>query len=196
MVGARELSYYVYGAWRLVKRDTGGLQHFENTPEAFWRSFQAAIYVAPIAFIITATRLADVTTKSGPTHVFIIESLTYVIGWFLFPFIMLYLSEALSRRDRLFRYIAAYNWASILRAALLFIIFLIDQTGLFPPGLVVFLRTAAIIAVLVYVGYIARVSLEISVPAAVGVVAVDFFSSLMLEMTTVSMIGITQTSSG
>ena len=65
MITPVEVVYATYGAWRLARFDCQGLQYFDNTPEAFWRSFYAAVIVAPPFAVLTALQLAEVELTSG-----------------------------------------------------------------------------------------------------------------------------------
>ena len=47
MVSLRELSIAMFGAWRFATLDRSAVQFFDNTPEAFWRSFNAALVALP-----------------------------------------------------------------------------------------------------------------------------------------------------
>lgn len=191
MVSARELAYYVTGAWRLARLDRDGMDHFENTVQAFWRSFNAAIYVAPAFAILTLLQFSQVMVKSGPMKIMLVEILIYIIGWLLFPFAMLKVSAAMDRRQNYCRYIAAYNWSAVVWVTLFLGVVLIRQSGVLPDGVSVAMLWIARILMFAYAAYIARVALEISVPAAIGVVMVDFVLAVILDLFTAQILGIT-----
>ena len=182
MVGAREFAYYLYGAWRLVRRDTDGLQHFPNTVEAFWRSFQAAVYAAPLVIISVATQLGSVSAKTSGAFQAIVVFLFYVIGWVLFPLIMFYLSRILDRQDRYLRYVVTYNWASVLTTAVFFVVFLFDHAAGLAKNTSQVLTSAVWIVVYIYMGYIARVALDVSIRAAIGIAVLDYLLSNFLML--------------
>ena len=42
-----EIAYALYGAWRLARLDSGGMGYFDRSIAGFWKSFFAALLVAP-----------------------------------------------------------------------------------------------------------------------------------------------------
>jgi len=194
MVSTRELVYYVIGAWRLARLDPDGMDHFENTVRAFWRSFNAAIFVAPAFAILTILQFNQVTVRSGAIMILIVEVLIYVIGWLLFPFVMLGVSEALDRRTNYCRYIAAYNWSAVVWITLFLGVVLIRETGMLPGGVGVGLLWIARILMFAYAAYIAKVGLDITVPAAMGIVLIDFILAVIMDVATAAILGISYSS--
>lgn len=190
MVSARELAYYVTGAWRLARLDPDGMDHFENTVQAFWRSFNAAIFVAPPFAILTLLQFNQVTVRSGPMKIILVEILIYVIGWLLFPFVMLGVTSALDRRRNFCQYIAAYNWSAVVWISLFLAVVLVSETGLLPAGVSVAMLWIARILMFAYAAYIARVALDIAVPAAIGIVLIDFILAVVMDGATAQILGI------
>jgi len=48
---AREMMYALYGAYRLARFDAGGMRYFDASIDGFWRSFFAAVLIAPFYLI-------------------------------------------------------------------------------------------------------------------------------------------------
>ena len=111
MVSTAEIARAVYGAWRLALLDRKGLDCFDSTIEAYWKSFNAAVIVAPAYALLLALRLAEVDTRAGFLPLAIVETLAYIIGWVAFPLIMIYVCDRIGRFDRYLRYIVAHNWS-------------------------------------------------------------------------------------
>jgi len=181
MITAREASIAMSGAWRLARFDAAGLEFFDNTVEAFWRSFYAALVVLPAYAILFALRFHGVAVTSGPVTVFVVESIAYVIAWTAFPLAMFHLSRRLGRSKLYCRYIVAYNWATVLQITLLLIVTGITQTDLLPRGLAALLTMIAMIGIMCYQWFIARSALEVTPPVAVGIVLLDLVISILLE---------------
>lgn len=190
MVGLRELAFYVAGALRLARLDTGGLDHFDNTAAAFWRSFHAALYVAPFFAYLTVLQFEGVTVRSGPAEIAIVESLMYVIGWLLFPFVMMGITAALDRRDRYCRYIAAYNWSTVVWISFFFAVVVMRETEVLPATLMMVVLWTARLLMFAYAAYIARAALDVTVAAAIGIVVIDFVLAVVMDGITASMLGI------
>ena len=181
LITAREVAIALYGATRLAKGDAHGLDFFDDTVEAFWRSFWAAAIVAPPYVLLLAIELSGMDIHSGPVRVFLVESVAYVIGWTAFPFAMFYLCEAIGRQDCYIRYIVAANWATVLQVSLYLLVSAVLATGLLPGALAIAISLATHLALAVYAWFIARTALLLSPAGAIGVVALDIAISLALN---------------
>lgn len=171
----------LYGAYRLARLDPTGMDYFRNTPGAFLRSFQAALLIAPFYVFLLALRLnaGEVTT---PTFRFIlIEALAYVIAWAAFPALMEPLANLLDRRDKYIRYIVAYNWGAVLQNMLYLPLAMLSVTGALPPGGAGFLGFIVLMAIMGYTWFIAKTALDIPGNRALGLVAIDFALSLVVN---------------
>lgn len=188
MITAPQIAKSLYGAWRLARFDPDGLKFFDNTLEEFWRSFYAALVVAPMITVLVIIHLAEMKVSAGPVRIFMVEAVTYVLDWMIFPFIALYIADFIGKGDRYLRYIAARNWAIVLQMVLFLVIALLSQTGALNPGPAVTLSIAATITILIYQGFITKVGLEVSNRAAAAIVFLDLIIGIMLNMTTNRMI--------
>lgn len=184
MISATEVANSIYGAWRLARFDADGLRYFGNTPEAFWRSFFAAIIVAPALAMLVILRLIETPVDSGPVHIFLIQSISYVIDWTAFPLLALYLADMLDRSDRYLRYITARNWAIVIQMALFVVIALLEVIGLLGPGPALVVGIAGTFAILIYQWFVTRVGLDVGAPAAAGIVFLDVVISIVLNAVT------------
>ena len=187
MITAPEMAQALYGAWRMARFDASGLDQFGNTAEEFWRSFYAMLIAAPLYVILVALRLSNLETTNGPIHIFLVEAIAYVIGWFAYPFIMLYVVELLDRRERYYRYVAAYNWATVLLIALLTLISAVVHGLKLSLPSAAFLSFVIMLMVLSYWWFIARVGLDIK-GWAIVVTGLDFCLGIVLSRLTQSML--------
>lgn len=181
MITLREISYGLFGAWRLAHLDRSGLQYLDDSVEGFWRSFWAAALAAPGYLMLVSLRLSDKPLTSGPGRIFLIELIGYVIGWTLFPLAAWYLVGALGRSTRYIRYIVAYNWANVLQIALYVPVAVFAAGDVLPLPLTSLLGLAATAAVLYYQFFIARSALEIDPLPAAGLVAMDLMLGVLLS---------------
>lgn len=181
MVTAAEFARAVYGAWRLALLDRKGLDCFDSTIEAYWKSFNAAVIVAPAYALLLVLRLTEIDTTAGFLPLAIVETLAYIIGWVAFPLIMIYVCDRIGRFDRYLRYIVAHNWSNVIQVAL-FLIVTILAKGFLGGGMAVFLGLSATVAILFYQWFIARAALEISGGAAAAIVGLDLIISILINM--------------
>ena len=75
----REIVYGVFGAWRLFRRDSGAMTYFDDSVDGFWKSFFAAVLIAPAYGIIVALELARLDTTADLLSITIIEAATGVV---------------------------------------------------------------------------------------------------------------------
>ncbi len=172
----REVVYALYGAWRLLLLDPQAVSYFGADRAACWRSFFAAVLVAPGHLILQLlpARHGDVDGLA----LILLQFLAYVITWTAFPVVMIHLAELLNRQQLIWRFITGFNWAQVLIIALYLPLALLVASGALSDGLVAFLELAAALAVLAYSWQIARTLLNLSGMAAAGVTVL----ALILEI--------------
>ncbi len=183
MVTAAEFARAVYGAWRLALLDRNGLDHFDATTEAYWKSFNAAVIVAPAYALLLILRLGETGTTAGVGTIAIVETLAYIIGWVAFPLIMIYVCDRLDRFDRYMRYIVAHNWSSVIQVAVFLTVTVLSK-GVLGGGAAVLLGLAGTAAILFYQWFIARAALEIRGGRAAAIVGLDVAISIIINMAT------------
>ncbi len=186
MVTGAEFARAAYGAWRLALLDRRGLDYFDDTVEAYWKSFNAAAIVAPAYALLLILGLSENEALAGRFTIAIIaivETLAYVIGWVAFPLIMIYVCDRIGRFDRYWRYIVAHNWSNVIQVAV-FLAATILSKGILGGGFSLFLGFAATVAILFYRWFIARTALEVSGGAAAAIVGLDLMISLVINLVT------------
>ena len=184
MLNLRDIALCLYGAIQFARLDRSAIQYFENTPEAFWRSFQAAIVTLPAYILLQLINFADVPFSDGPIRILFVEIFTYVVAWVLFPLIMTTISDALQRGDKYYRFIAAWNWAIVPQVFLYLALTALASSGTLPASIAAFLGICVLAAVLFYQGFIATFMLDIRPPTAAMIVVVDFAIALLLNQVT------------
>lgn len=181
MITAAEVARATYGAWRLARLDSGGLRFFGDTPEAFWRSFYAALVVVPGFAILVLLRLSENTVDSGAGRIFLVQSISYVIDWVAFPLVMIGVADRMGKFDRYRQYIVAHNWAAVIQMALFLAMTVVVYSGIAGRGLSVLVSLVTTLAILFYQWFIARVGLGVGALAAAGIVFIDLLISLILN---------------
>ena len=186
----------LYGAWLLVCFDRTGLSFFENTTTGLWRSFQAVLLCAPIYLMLLIMRDMHIDVGVPILIATIIYAISYIISWFAFPYAMFYGSRIINRQGFFCRYISAYNWATVLQLVVLLAIATITHNNLVAPAFAGFLTLNLIIAIFIYKGFIAYVSLEIDLGKTIMLVLLDFIISLLFEGWTLRLLQATPEISG
>jgi len=179
MIGTQEVASSIYGAFRLASLHEDGMGLFNRTLDGFWRSFFAAVLVAP-GYLAVALLEPD-GGVSLSTHDAIVTGLAYVIGWVAFPVAMIPVARMLEREGRYIGYIVAYNWAAVPQMLLFVGVEVVVQGLALGTGTGALIRAAAFLAILAYYWFIARTALAIAGFAAAGVVGLDMVLTLMIS---------------
>jgi hypothetical protein len=169
-----EVRLALLGTLRLARGDRGGLSCFDRTLDGFWRSFRAAFIAYPLYLLLVTMRVTVAEwERSGGMWIAAVETIAYVIAWSAFPLIMLAVTRWLDRPHRFFDFMVPYNWFQVPQSALFVLIGLEAEGGVLGAPAASGLEAAAVIAVLVYEWYIARVALDTTAYAAAFIVLVD-----------------------
>jgi hypothetical protein len=179
-----EIINSLYGTIRLAAGDKRGVEHFNFSHLGFWRSFTAAIIVAPIFVLLLNVRYIVSDNDVSLTRFASIYAIAYVIGWVVFPLLINYLTEIIDRGQKFVRYIVMYNWASVIQN-LIYLPFAILVEAQIVTG-----TTATIVGlfllslVFLYTCFITKVALEISSSIASGIVVFDLILSIIISAIT------------
>lgn len=185
MITMSEVAAGIYGAFRLARRDPGGLGWFDASPQGYWRSFWAAVVVAPaflVLDLITGGFGDDFGLRQG-----VIQVAAYVIDWTAFPLLMIAVADSLGKWPNYMRYIVAYNWSAVIQMAVLLPTAVLAV--LFPAHGTLLLAQAVTIVLLVYRAYVAHVALEVGFATAAGVVLMDVLLAGVLKALTDRLMG-------
>ncbi len=173
----------IYGAWRLALLDARGMSHFELTIEGFWRSFFAAVVVAPAYAILVALGLGErAPIEAAPEAFFLVKLVTYLVGWAAFPVVMIALARVLSLSSYYVSYIVAYNWSQVIQIAVLLPVTLLERSGALPEGMASMLVFLATLAILFYQWFVARGALQTTGWIAAGLVFVDVVLGVFIDV--------------
>ncbi len=113
MLSAAEIARGVQGALAFLWRDPAAPTYFANTTEACLRSFRVMVLVAPLQIILLLVRYSGVTTTADEMEIFVVETLSYVVEWLLFPVVFHEIARRQGWLDRYARYIGALNWINL-----------------------------------------------------------------------------------
>ncbi len=181
MPPARDILTALYGAYRLARLDPSGLGFFDATPAGFWRSFFAAVLIAPFYLLLLSIRYSGLTESVNFFHFMAIESIAYVIAWVAFPLLMASLVKNIGREPHYIRFIVAYNWAAVLQNALYLPIAFLAASGLVADANANLLGLVALGLIVFYTWFVTRAALEVRAGMAAGIVGLDFILSILIN---------------
>ena len=182
MISVPQLANGLYGTWLVLKFDVRGWEYFETSLQGFWASFIAALILAPFHFVHTIADFGSERTDLTFLPYLIVEVLSYVLSWTLFPFAMLYASEFLGRTPRYFWHIVPYNWIRLPIEGPLYLFLLMSDFGIISMEGVAFINLLGLAALIIYDTFIAGVGLKIATGTAMGLVVLDIALSLITAL--------------
>ena len=180
MLSVQELSSSIYGAWRLARVDSAGMNWFNHSIEGFWRSFLVALLVAPLLAPALVFHLMGSTGDLDIGATLTIELVSYALRWIVYPIAALLVCRLMTLTDNYVSYIIAYNWSHVVPAVLILPIVLPAIFGLLPRGVVEFALLAVTFAVFGYRWFIARVALGADALTAAAFVILEVILELLL----------------
>ena len=188
MITMRELASALFGVWRLLHVDKGGLQYLDDSIAGYWKSFVAALVVLPGFVIMQLLELAVEPASVGVNwpQVVAIWAIVYVMHWTLFPIATAYITAEIGRSDQYLKFIVAHNWSSVIQIVIVVPAVAIQVlTG--PEGIGVFLFLLITIGLLFFSWFIAKTSLDVPGMIAAGFVVLDVVLSLALNVVTAAL---------
>lgn len=181
---APQIAASLYGAWRLLRLETDGLQAFRVDAEAFWQSFFAAAIALPGYAILVALHLGEPGSTAAIVSAALIHAAAYVINWTAFPLVTYYAAENMDRGANWMGFVIALNWSKVLQMVIYLPLVLIAGTELFGQGGGAVLTVGGFVAVLVYQWFVTRTALDIPGAAAAGLTALDVVIGLLITTLT------------
>jgi hypothetical protein len=162
------------GALRFCKLDFAAVAAFDPGPDAAKRSFWAAVYGVPFYAALLALNLwqsaADKPADLG-TYA-LVQAIAYVVHTAGFPLAVLGLARLLGHAGQWPLFVTAQNWLGLIQLVALLATIVLDQSGIL--GVV---GTLLLIGVqlysLVVEGYVAKVTLGVTVTASCAIVLLD-----------------------
>lgn len=156
---------------RLVRRDESALADFNVSLEGFWRSFFAAVIIAPLHFGWSYYDYGATSDQHGVslTRYLLVDLIAYVLTWTAWPLIMFYVTRLMGCGDRFIHYVVVYNWVQVPGAVVLMAAAFGLAPLLGPFGLLIFY--IALGAILLFEWWLAMKTLQVSPMAALAIEA-------------------------
>lgn len=177
-----EVASALYGAYRLAWFDPTGMAHFNLTFDGFWRSFFAAVLVAPAYAILVGLQVAAEPEAVDLGLVVVTESIGYVLAWAAFPLVAIVLTRVLGLDRHYVALIVALNWTAVLQTVLFMIVVLVGP--MLPAALGTLLITLMTGAILLYQGFVIRSALETTTGIALMLLLVDLVVTALINIGT------------
>ncbi len=181
MPGREEIVRALFGAFLLVRRDPRGMGFFNITVEGFWRSFFAAVLVAPMFAIIMALHRTEQAAEFTVAWQFLSQTIRYALDWAVYPVIVAVVARLINLSHLYVGYIVAYNWAKVLINAVFLVLAVLAAPDIVPDALINFLKLATLVAVIYYLWFVTCTALQLAWYVGAALVAVEFVTSLLVD---------------
>ncbi len=172
-----EIQSSIRGAWRLVRRDPGGMTDFNLSVTGFWRSFIAALIILPLYIPFSVLEAQRLETAVG-SHVGR-ELVGFAAMWVVTPLVMLGLTMLLQRSNRFAALVIASNWISVPQYIILAATHVVAMV--IPPGPAPFVLVAVFIWLKVIEYFVVRTVLEVKPVPAGAVVVITTLASFVIN---------------
>ena len=179
-----EIVNSLYGSSRLAWGDKNGINYFNTSHLGFWRSFTAAIIVAPIFALLLNVRYAVSSNDINLFRFVSIYAIAYVIGWVAFPIIINYVTDVLGHGEKFVRYIVIYNWASVLQNLIYLPFAILVEAQLIDGTAATIIGLCLLGLVFLYTAFITKTALEVSNGVATAIIVFDLILSVIISATT------------
>jgi hypothetical protein len=183
-----EIGYAARGLWRLLQFDPSGLEYFDRSIGGFWRSFRVALLIAPLYALLIPYKLEMIKPTAGWQQIILVEILTYIVAWFLYPTVAYELCRWMDRRAEYPGYIAVYNWSTTILVGAVSLAWLPTLAGITAADASDVLGFLIYHLFYVYLWYLARVAVRIDPFSAFGLILVDYVLSFLLTRWHIAML--------
>lgn len=156
----------------LLRFDAGFVNWFDRSPEGARRSFRLMLPMLPI-FLFRLFTEVDLASAATPLLAVVTIGTCYVLGWVMFPLILILVGRAIERETQAIGALSSYNWFGAGLSVIACALSLVESSGALGgiPGL---LFSALIIASLVYETYQLHVLMGIGYIGAGILAIVDY----------------------
>ena len=174
MISTRDFARALTGIGLLYKFDARAWGVFDKSPQGFWSAFVVAVILPPLQLTHEFVTFDPAKTTLAFMPYAIVQVLSYVLMWTLFPFAMMYIARLLGRTPRYFWYLVPYIWMQLPISLGLYSVAVLNDFALLPDVVVAVVNPLALVAFAVYGTYVAGLGLQITTGTAVGLVVLDY----------------------
>jgi hypothetical protein len=183
-----EIGYALRGLWRLLQFDPSGLEYFDRSVAGFWRSFRVALLIAPLYASLIPQQLEMIKPTVGWQQVLLVQILSYVVMWLLYPTVAYELCRLIGRDAEYPGYITVYNWSATILITASVLVWMPTFGGITTAETSDSLVFVIYHLFYVYLWFIARVALKTDPLTAVGLTFVDYVLGYLLSYVHIAML--------
>lgn len=168
----------IEGIKRLLRFDAGFAQWFDRSPAGAKRSFGLMLPMV-LVFLLDLYFGPTLRPDLGSLRIVGAAAITYVLGWIMFPLLLIVIGRAIEREGQAIGAITFYNWFGVIRGLLLTLLQIAAAGGLAPEALDT-LASVIFFVSLAYQVFAFRVLIGIGYGGAVLLTLLDFILGMSL----------------
>ncbi len=173
----RETVASLFGVYLLAKLEPSGMAYLDRSATGAQRSFLAVAAALPVFLLMEVHAMPALVSGTRGVVMFV---LGYVVSWAMFGLAMQLVAREAGREEAFAGYFCAYNWSLLLVAIAYLPLGIVAATGLMPEILQSAAISTLLFSAMAYWGYLARAGLGLPISAAIGVVLLEAFISLIV----------------
>lgn len=181
MTSARDFARGLYGVGLLYKFDARAWDFFDTSPRGFWNAYIVAVILSPLQLAHALLTFEPTKETLALVPFTIVDVLSYVVLWTLFPFVMMYIARLLGRAWRYLWYVVPYIWMQLPIGLVLYSVQLLNDFAVLPDVVVSVLNPLVLVTFAVYGTFVAGLGLQITTSTAVGLVVLDYVLGLIAQ---------------
>ena len=170
MPSQREIINALFGSWRLMRFDADGMNWFDLSIAGFWRSFFAALPVAPFFALLVYFDFSRQTDSFDVGQETLVTIVVYAVGWTIVPVIMVLVTKLLGTGRNFVPMMVAYNWTTVPQIIIQALAALPGAIGLISVELSGAVLFTVVIYILVFEWFVIRIALQTTAMTAAGIV--------------------------
>ena len=180
MVSIKEISWSLYGAYLIARRDKDALNYFNISEAGFYSSFAAMPLAIPFFAFENGLDYKTIATGTALVPFLILLCLALWVSWSAFLIFMGIFAKFLGFSNKFSVFVIVYNWAQLALIALWMPISVISS-GLLPAGIASAINLLFIGASYVYLWQILRTTLNVSGTMAAGFSFLEFLIAVLTQ---------------
>ena len=186
MPNLKEITWSLYGCYKLAIRDKDALSFFNFSASGFWASF-SAVFLA--LFLTAIQELMKSRYFPDDTDVFqfiILIVLAITVSWIFYLAAVGLVSKYMGFSQNYSAFIIVYNWSQLAVIAAWFILSVLTL-GLLGPDALKFVGLLFIGLTYTYLWYILVATLKVSALTAIALTIMEFSISIFIQQTVLQM---------
>lgn len=180
MMAAIEARLALLGLKAILRFDAAAFRCFPGSLGACLRSFQVALWVAPLQALAVWASLGEETAGGDAGGYLTGQIVAYILSWLLYPLLLIPISRHFHCRDRLYGYLSAFNWFQLVEFVVVTPILVLGGLQWLPLEGAVFLWLAATATLLAYEWFLLRRGLGVEGLTASSLVLINFLLNMLV----------------